>query len=45
MAGLDRFLDKTRHYFEWFMRELGGQSMTPLAIKQRLENAGATAHR
>ncbi|KAF0102846.1 MAG: WalW protein [bacterium] len=36
MAGLERFLDKTRRYFEWFMRELNGSSMTPLEIRQRL---------
>ena len=36
-AGLRRFLDKTRAYFEWFMRELDGQSMTPLEIKVLLK--------
>lgn len=35
-AGLQRFLDKTRGYFEWFMRELNGVSMTPLEIKALL---------
>ncbi len=35
-AGLQRFLDKTRAYFEWFMRSLDGQSMTPLEIKALL---------
>ena len=37
-AGLRRFLDKTRGYFEWFMRELNGQSMTPLEIRARMES-------
>ena len=35
-ADLSRFLDKTRGYFEWFMRELNGQSMTPLEISRDL---------
>ncbi len=35
-AGLKRFLDKTRAYFEWFMHSLDGQSMTPLEIKTLL---------
>jgi len=34
---LQCFLDKTRGYFEWFMRELDGQSKTPLQIKALLE--------
>ncbi len=37
-AGLRRFLDKTRRYFEWFFRELNGQSMTPLEIKALLSS-------
>lgn len=32
-AGLKRFLGKTRDYFQWFMRDLNGQAMTPLEIK------------
>ena len=39
-AGLRRFLDKTRGYFEWFMRELNGESMTPLQIKALLQGSG-----
>jgi len=39
-ADLRRFLGKTRGYFEWFMRDLGGRSMTPLEIKLELENFG-----
>lgn len=35
-AGLKRFLDKTRAYFQWFMRDLDGQSLTPLQIKALL---------
>ena len=35
-ADLRRFLDKTRRYFEWFLRDMNGQSMTPLAIKALL---------
>ncbi len=35
-AGLHRFLDKTRGYFEWFMRDLKGQCMTPLHIRELL---------
>lgn len=37
-AGLRQFLDKTRGYFEWFIRELNGQSMTPLEIKVWLKS-------
>jgi len=33
---LRHFLDKTRRYFSWFMREMNGQSMTPLQIKTLL---------
>ena len=32
-AGLKRFLDKTRRYFEWFFQEMEGETMTPLEIK------------
>ena len=35
-AGLSRFLDKTHGYFEWFLRDLKGQSMTPLQIRKLL---------
>ncbi len=38
-AGLKRFLDKTRGYFEWFLRELDGQSMTPMEIRAKLHGA------
>jgi hypothetical protein len=41
-AGLTRFLDKTRGYFGWFMRELNGQSMTPLEIKALLAGLGSS---
>lgn len=42
-AGLKRFLGKTRAYFEWFMRDLSGQSMTPLEIKALLAGLKPTA--
>lgn len=42
-AGLKQFLDKTRGYFEWFMGELDGRSMTPLEIKTLLDSAKQTA--
>lgn len=35
-TGLQRFLDKMRVYFSWFMRNLNGQSKTPLEIKALL---------
>jgi hypothetical protein len=37
-ADLKRFLEKTRGYFEWFMREMNGQSMTPLDLRSLLAN-------
>jgi hypothetical protein len=40
-AELDRFLDKCRHYFGFFMNELRGVAMTPLEIKDILSNGGA----
>jgi hypothetical protein len=36
-ADLERFLEKCRRYFDFFMRELGGTTMTPLEIKDWLE--------
>ena len=36
-ADLQRFLDKCRRYFDFFMRELGGTTMTPLGVKDWLE--------
>ena len=33
---LDRLLDQCRRYFEWFLQELGGTSMTPLEFKRNL---------
>jgi hypothetical protein len=35
-ADLRDFLDKARGYFSWFMREINGQSMTPLQVKELL---------
>jgi hypothetical protein len=35
-AELDRFLDKCRRYFDFFLRELGGRAMTPLGVKDWL---------
>jgi hypothetical protein len=34
---LVRFLDQCRRYFEFFLGELDGIAMTPLALKERLE--------
>lgn len=34
---LERFLDKCRRYFSWFLGSLDGTSMTPLEIKRFLE--------
>ena len=36
-ADLKRFLEKCRRYFDFFMRELGGTTMTPLGVKDWLE--------
>lgn len=36
-AELQRFLDKCRRYFDFFMHELGGVALTPLEIRRRLE--------
>jgi len=35
-AELDRFLEKCRRYFEFFLRELRGSAMTPLGVKAYL---------
>ena len=35
-ADLERFLDKCRRYFDFFLRELGGTAMTPLGVKDYL---------
>ena len=35
-ADLERFLETCRHYFEFFLRELGGTAMTPLEIRDAL---------
>jgi hypothetical protein len=34
---LVRFLDQCRRYFEFFLGELDGIAMTPLALKERLD--------
>jgi hypothetical protein len=39
-ADLDRFLDKCRRYFDFFMHELAGIAMTPLEIKKILGERG-----
>ena len=36
-ADLERFLEKCRRYFDFFLRELGGRTMTPLGVKDWLE--------
>lgn len=36
-ADLERFLDKCRRYFDFFMNDLGGSAMTPLEVKAWLE--------
>lgn len=40
---LERFLDKCRRYFSFFMTELNGMAMTPLEIRDALENGRGTA--
>jgi hypothetical protein len=40
-SDLDRFLDKCRRYFDFFMKELNGVTMTPLEIKDALRNGDA----
>jgi hypothetical protein len=35
-AELERFLEKCRRYFEFFLRDLGGTSMTPIGVKEHL---------
>ena len=37
-ADLDRFLDKCRRYFAFFMQELGGTAMTPLQIMDAIRD-------
>ncbi|MBI3154361.1 MAG: polysaccharide deacetylase family protein [Burkholderiales bacterium] len=41
-AELERFLARCRRYFEHFMRSLGGQTMTPLQLKDLLQGQAAT---
>jgi len=36
-ADLERFLEKCRRYFDFFLRDLGGTAMTPLGVKDMLE--------
>ena len=36
-ADLERFLEKCRRYFDFFLRELGGRTLTPLGVKDWLE--------
>ena len=36
-ADLERFLEKCRRYFDYFFNRLGGETMTPLALKGLLE--------
>ena len=38
-SDLDRFFEKCRGYFSFFLRELGGIAMTPLEIRQTLTEA------
>ncbi len=40
----DRLLDACRRYFDFFLGELGGVSMTPLELKRQLETIPAPAH-
>jgi hypothetical protein len=40
-SDLDRFLDKCRRYFDFFMKELNGVTMTPLEIKDALRTGEA----
>jgi hypothetical protein len=42
-ADLERFLDKCRRYFSFFMTELDGVAMTPLEIRAALGNGRGTA--
>jgi len=42
-SDLDRFFEKCRGYFSFFLRELGGIAMTPLEIRQTLAEACALA--
>ena len=42
-ADLERFLDKCRRYFAFFMKELGGVAMTPLEIRDTLGHGLAAA--
>jgi hypothetical protein len=40
---LERFFDKCRRYFSFFMNELGGMAMTPLEIRKTLGDGRAAA--
>ena len=40
---LDRFLEKCRSYFEFFMKQLDGVAMTPIEVKDILANRAAPA--
>lgn len=42
-ADLDALLDRLRGYFEWFLRELGGITLTPLQLRDRLVAGDAAA--
>jgi hypothetical protein len=42
-SDLERFLDKCRRYFTFFMRELNGVAMTPLEVREVVGNALAPA--
>ena len=43
-ADLERFLEKCRRYFEFFLRELGGTTMTPLGVKDHLMRISPPRH-
>jgi hypothetical protein len=40
-ADLARFLEKCRRYFDFFLHELGGTTMTPLGVKEWLAREGS----
>ena len=37
-AGLERFLESCRRYFEFFFTEMNGVSMTPIEVRNMLAN-------
>jgi coproporphyrinogen III oxidase-like Fe-S oxidoreductase len=40
-SDLERFLDKCRRYFNFFMKQLNGVTMTPIEIRDLLANGAA----